>query len=172
MKDLIKQLLTFFLCFLFFMSQVHAQSSSYLGTQRFSSTRGAEYISGNQPGTVLMKVNLWGAVNRPGIHHIPVSSDLITLLSYAGGPNKEAILDEVLIKREVGKKRKLIKVNVEELIKSASHHHVELAPNDIIVIEKDEPLIDRDTLATVTMISVIMSSLLAAAYIDRSQRSR
>ena len=146
-----------------------AQSSSYLGVGNFQSNRGAEYTSGDQPGTVLMRVNLWGAVNRPGIHNIPVKSDLMQLISYAGGPISEALLDEVTIKREVGNTRKLINVNVEELIHGVSHHQVELAPNDIIVIPKDEPLIDKDTLAVVTMLSVIMSTILAASLVDRAQ---
>jgi len=168
MKNIIKRIIILPLCTLFFTSQVQAQTS-YLGTEKFKSVSGAEYTSGNQPGTVLMKVNLWGAVHRPGIHHIPIKSDLMSLVSYAGGPTRDALLDEVIIKRDIGKTRKLIKVDVEELIKGVSHHHIELAPNDIIVIENDEPLIDQDTLAVVAMISVIMSTILAAAYIDRAQ---
>ena len=146
-----------------------AQSSSYLGVQKLNQERGAEFISGNLPGTVMMRVNLWGAVNRPGIHNIPVKTDLMTLISYAGGPKDDALLDEVIIKREIGQTRKLIEVDVDELIQGVSHHHVELAPNDIVVIPNDEPLIDKDTLAVVTMISVIMSTVLAAAFIDRAQ---
>lgn len=117
-----------------------------------------------------MRVNLWGAVNRPGIHHIPVKTDLMSLLSYAGGPTSKAMLEEVTIKREVGNTRKLITIDVEELIQGVSHHHVELAPNDVVVIQHNEPLIDKDTLSVVTMISVIMSTILTAAFIDRAQR--
>ncbi len=169
MKNQIRRLLSIGISIFLVSAQAFAQSSSYLGIQKFSQARGAEYVSGNQPGTVLMKVNLWGAVNRPGIHHIPVKTDLMSLVSYAGGPKNDALLDDVTIKREIGNTRKLIKVDVEELIQGVSHHHVELAPNDIIVIPQDEPLVDKDTLAVVTMISVIMSTILAAAFIDRAQ---
>ena len=31
--------------------------------------RGSEFTSGAQTGSVLMRVNLWGAVGKPGIHH-------------------------------------------------------------------------------------------------------
>ncbi len=169
MKNCLRRIFVFSICLLFLRGQVFAQSSSYLGVQKFDQARGAEYVSGSQPGTVLMRVNLWGAVNKPGIHHIPVKTDLMALMSYAGGPAHDAILDEVTIKRESGNTRKLIKVDVEELIHGVSHHNVELAPNDIVVIPKDEPLIDKDTLAVVTMISVIMSTILAAAFIDKAQ---
>lgn len=169
MKHLVRRIVSLGLSIFLVSGQVFAQSSSYLGVQKFDQSRGAEYVSGNQPGTVLMRVNLWGAVNRPGIHHIPIKTDLMSLVSYAGGPKNDALLDEVTIKREVGNTRKLIKVDVEELIQGVSHHHVELAPNDIVVIPQDEPLVDKDTLAVVTMISVIMSTILAAAFIDRAQ---
>src|SRR5207244_1830868 len=61
--------------------------------------RGNEFVSGDTPGAVLMKVNLWGAVNRPGIHYVPLRTDLVTLLSYAGGPMPNAEMDQMLIKR-------------------------------------------------------------------------
>ena len=116
-----------------------------------------------------MKVNLWGAVNRPGIHHVPVRTDLMSLVSYAGGPTNLAMLDRVTIKRQVGNSRKLIKVDVEELIKGVSHHQVELAANDIIVIPADEALISQDTIALVTVISLVFTTILAGVYIDRAQ---
>ena len=121
MKHLIRRIVSLGLSLFLVSGQVYAQSSSYLGIQKFNQSRGAEYVSGNQPGTVLMRVNLWGAVNRPGIHHIPIKTDLMSLVSYAGGPKNDALLDEVTIKREVGNTRKLIKVDVEELIQGVSH---------------------------------------------------
>lgn len=167
MHKTLKRTLCSLIASLLFSAQLHAQTRrDYLGL-RHDSKQGAEFVSGAQPGTVLMKVNLWGAVNRPGIHHVPVRTDLMSLVSYAGGPTGKAILDEVTIKREVNNKRKLIKVDVEELIKGVSHHHVELAPNDIVVIPAQEPLISSDTLAIVGLVSIIMSTVLAAVYIDR-----
>lgn len=170
MKKIINRIFSTLICSFLISAQAAAQNS-YLGIPKFDKVSGAEYVSGNQPGTVLMKVNLWGAVNRPGIHHIPVKTDLMSLVSYAGGPTGKAILDEVTIKREVGNKRKLIRVDVEELIQGVSHHHVELAPNDIVVIPSDEPLISQDTLAIVGLVSIIMSTVLAAVYIDRAQNN-
>lgn len=146
----------------------HGQTRNYLGLQMPQKQMGAEFMSGNRPGTVLMKVNLWGAVNRPGIHHVPVRTDLMSLLSYAGGPANNALLGEVTIKREIGTSRKLIKVDVEELIKGVSHHQVELAANDIVVIPASEPLVSQDTLALMGAISLIASTILAAVYIDRA----
>lgn len=152
-------------------SQVHAQSSSYLGVGKYNDNlSGTEYTSGNQPGTVLMRVNLWGAVLRPGIHNVPIKTDLMTLISYAGGPSDRALLDDVIIKREVGNSRKVLEVDVEELISGTSHHQVELAPNDIIVIPKDQPLLGGDSIAILTILTFILSSIVAVSTIDRNNK--
>lgn len=149
--------------------QALAQADSYFKLGNFGTTRGAEYTSGDQPGTVLMRVNLWGAINRPGIHHIPTKTDLLSLISYGGGPLNGALLDEVTIKREIGNTHKLIRVDVEELVKGASHHNVALAPNDVIVIPQDEPFFDKDTITFITLISVTLSAVLTAVLIrDRN----
>ena len=79
MGQFIKKVVSIGLSFFLVSAQAYGQSSSYLGIQKFNQSRGAEYVSGNQPGTVLMRVNLWGAVNRPGIHHIPIKTDLMSL---------------------------------------------------------------------------------------------
>jgi NADH:ubiquinone oxidoreductase subunit F (NADH-binding) len=167
MNHILKRTLACLISSLFISAQASAQNTSYLGLENLAKSGGAEFISGNQPGTVLMKVNLWGAVNRPGIHHVPIRTDLMSLMSYAGGPTGKAILDKVTIKRETENTRKLIKVDVEELIQGESHYNVELAPNDIIVIPTDEPLISSDTLAVVSLVSLVMSTILAAVYIER-----
>ncbi len=170
MKNLSKRILCSMLVTFFFKAQVLAQGTSYLGLQSFNKFNGAEYISGNQPGTVMMKVNLWGAVHRPGIHHIPAKSDIMSLVSYAGGPNSHAILEEVTIKREMGQSRKLIRVDLKELLKGESHYNVELAPNDIIVIPAKQPLVSRDTMAILGIISIVITSALAVSIIDRNGR--
>ncbi len=163
------RIIALFSCFHFFGLQAKAQSNSYFQLGNLGTDRGAEYTSGKQPGTILMKVNLWGAINRPGIHHIPVNSDLLSLISYGGGPATGALLDEVTIKREFGNSHKIIKVDVEELVKGSSHHNVVLSPNDVIVIPQDEPFFDRDTLTFISVISLTLTSILTAIYIrDRN----
>ena len=87
-------------------------------------------------------------------------------MSYAGGPTDRAILDEVTIKRRTSQAQKLIKVDLEELVQGASHHNVELAPDDVIIVPADKPLISNDTLAVVGVASIILSTILTAVIID------
>lgn len=135
---------------------------------------GSEYISGSKPGVVLMKVNLWGAVIKPGIHHIPAKTDLISLFSYAGGPLSSAELDSVLIKRvAAGGTEKKISVNVDEILHGSSMQNLMLEPNDIIVVPAHKPVISSDTSLLVSIIATLATlSLTTYILIDRAQGNR
>jgi hypothetical protein len=135
---------------------------------RFSG--GSEYLSGQEPGTVMMKVNLWGAVKKPGIHHIPVKTDLISLMSYAGGPNDNALIDTITIKRHQGAKETKLKVDLARLIHGDGTHDLTLQPNDIVVVPAKEPWISQDTFTLAIFASTIASILLSAVLIDQNTK--
>ena len=126
------------------------------GPDRFTG-RGSEYVSGAQTGSVLMRVNLWGAVGKPGIHHVPAKTNLINLLSYAGGPQATAELDRVIIKRNTGAAQKKILVNVQDIIEGASIPQIPLEPNDIVVVPAEEAYVSSNT---VVLVGVIALSLI------------
>ena len=44
----------------------------------------------DESGTILMNVNVWGHVNRPGRHMVFDGIDIATLLSVVGGPKQGA----------------------------------------------------------------------------------
>lgn len=126
-----------------------------------TSGRGSEYVAGDYPGAVLMSVNLWGSVQRPGIYHVPVKTDLLTLLSYAGGPSSKAILDDVRIKRRTGPKQKLLEVDVDDLLSSTELPSPTLEANDIIHIPETEPAVGDNTMRTIAFISGILGIVTA-----------
>lgn len=95
---------------------------------------GNEFVSGDYPGVHLMRINLWGAVGKSGIHFVPPQTDLITLLSYAGGPSDSARLSDVFIKRWQGGKEILISVNMEDLIHATGKESPVLEANDVVVV--------------------------------------
>ena len=137
------------------------QSEAY---SRYAS--GNEYISGQEPGVVMMKVNLWGAVRRPGIHHIPVKTNLIELMSFAGGPNENAILDEVIIKRNSGAEQKKIAVDLAEVIHTHRTYDLLLKPDDIIVVPGAKPWVSQNMFMTAMIISVVASTALSIHLIN------
>ena len=51
--------------------------------------RGAQYFLG-AADELLMRVNIWGFVRKPGQYMVPTDTDLICLMSFAGGPAEQA----------------------------------------------------------------------------------
>jgi len=102
------------------------------GQQMQFSDRPAQSIMGGRD-ILLINVNLWGHVQRPGIYSIPSTYGLIDLISSAGGPMTSARLSEVRIIRSTNKQ--VISVNVEQFIKTGDNSLLPvLHPGDTIVV--------------------------------------
>lgn len=129
-------------------------------------TVGNEYISGQEAGVVMMRVNLWGAVRRPGIHHIPVKTSLIELMSYAGGPSDSAILDSITIKRSMGQEQKKISINLSEVIHDQKQYDLILKPDDIIVVPAAKPWVSQNMFTVAMMLSILASTVLSVQLIS------
>ena len=99
--------------------------------------RGAQYFLGTGD-ELLIKVNIWGFVNRPGQYMVPSDTDLISLISYAGGPVKGAKLSNVKIvhkKSENKVQDNIIKVNVKKYLKKGDDSLIpQLKPDDTVII--------------------------------------
>jgi hypothetical protein len=131
--------------------------------------KGSEFVSGDYPGALLMKVNLWGAVNKSGIHYIPTQTDLVTLLSYAGGPTDRADLDSVSIKRYVDGKETIVKVDADKLLTNAGGVNPQLEANDIVVVPSKKPLITTDTAILIGAAGTIATVLLSAILVSQGR---
>jgi protein involved in polysaccharide export with SLBB domain len=95
------------------------------------SDRPAQYILGGGD-ILLVNVNLWGHVQRPGIYSIPSSYSLIDLMSSAGGPLHTARLSDIRIVR---KNQEIIQVNVEKFLKTGNPELLPiLQPGDTIIV--------------------------------------
>ena len=93
--------------------------------------RPAQYILGSGD-ILLVSVNLWGHVQRPGIYSIPSSYTLIDLISSAGGPLKTARLNDV---RVVRKNTDVVKVDIDRFLKTGDISILPiLQPGDTIIV--------------------------------------
>lgn len=91
----------------------------------------AQYILGDKD-VLLITVNLWGHVQKPGIYSIPSNFTLIELMSSAGGPLKTARLNDIRIIR---KNQEVITVDVEAFIKNGNADLIpQLEPGDTIIV--------------------------------------
>ncbi|HMD13460.1 MAG TPA: hypothetical protein VKI62_02430 [Bacteroidota bacterium] len=92
-----------------------------------------------KPFEVTMTVNLWGEMPQQGVYVVSTTTDIIQLLSYAGGPHDRSNLEDVLVYRASGKKdgkgRTLKNVNVREILEGKSEPFP-LAPGDMIVVKR------------------------------------
>ena len=88
-------------------------------------------------GTILMNVNVWGHVNRPGRHMVFDGIDIATLLSVVGGPKSGAKLNKVKIFREVPDKNEKLAytINIAKFLKTGDRSEfIKIMPNDTFII--------------------------------------
>jgi len=135
------------------------------------SASAASYYYVSKPGELTMQVNIWGFVHNPGRYEVPTSTDLVQLVSYAGGPIQDAKMDEVkvtrFLKRETGVSRGEFYVNLEDLT------HVEQAkltlyPGDTIFIDHTGWMTMRDFFSVVTSTAIITSAVAQVVIVARN----
>ena len=86
---------------------------------------------------LLMQVNVWGEVKNPGTFQVPDNTDLISLLSFAGGPTEGAKLSRVKLIRSFSPRKEVRIMNVEKYLKKGNHEEVPIIkPGDTIVVPK------------------------------------
>jgi hypothetical protein len=98
--------------------------------------RAAQYFLGNQD-QVLMAVNVWGFVYKPGQYMVPYETDLISLLSFAGGPREEARIKNIkLVRPGSGEaKAQVIEIDVKEYLERGTLSEIPvLRPGDTVVV--------------------------------------
>jgi len=148
-------------------------TSGYLLPDEISGAAGSEFKSGVKPGIVLMKVNLWGAVNKSGVHYIPTHTDLLTLLSYAGGPTASAETDEIVIRRRGRGREEVIEVDVDELIQNVGTKNPVLEANDIVIVPKSRPVVSDQSMRMLTVVLSVFSIVLTSLVIsDRLEEGK
>lgn len=117
---------------------------------------GAEYISGDLPKSVAMRVRVIGAVPLAGLHYIPKGTDLVTLISYAGGLAPTAA-GSIHIKRPVQGKFKLFELEFESLLNSDEMAVPELRQDDIVIVPFRKEAIGDNTVRVLGFIATLLS---------------
>ncbi len=126
---MVKQNIVFILVIWGLASFLHAQN---LGQQ----SSAAQYILGRED-QVLMAVNIWGFVAKPGQYMVPYDTDLISLLSYAGGPREEAKIKSIKLVRASTEDQegKVFDVDVKSFVKSGDASIIpQLRPGDTVIV--------------------------------------
>lgn len=103
--------------------------------QNPSIDRAAQYYLGSSD-ELLIPVNIWGFVQKPGQYMVPDNTDLVALLSFAGGPNENARLNEIKIIRNDPKRGNVVyKIDVKKYVETADQRLIPtLRPGDTIIV--------------------------------------
>ena len=147
-------------------SSVFAQEGVFTLKKQVTNTQ--EYFAGAYPGAVMMKVNLLGGVHKPGVYNVPVNTELNSVISYAGGPTKEAELDEILIRSKQGRSYKVKKVDLKQFFANPKETPYQLRPDDYVYVHQNEDVINNDIFRASMVVSAIVGALLSAVLIDRA----
>jgi hypothetical protein len=103
---------------------------------RYTSRRGAQYYLGSED-ELLVPVNIWGFVRSPGQYMVPNNTDLVSLLSYAGGPTEYAKISNIrIVRNDLKLGRQAFKINVKRYLETADERIIPiLKPGDTIVVK-------------------------------------
>jgi hypothetical protein len=97
----------------------------------FPSTMSSTYRLGKND-ELIMNINLWGHVLKPGAYEIPINYSLVELISHAGGPGQSANLDDVKIVR---KDNEIVRVNIKQYIQTGDFSNIpQLKPGDTVIV--------------------------------------
>ncbi len=97
----------------------------------------AYMYSGTITGAEQLKIYayIWGQVRKPGLYIVPDDTDLLTILSLAGGPNERAKLSQIKIIRPTAGKNKVFMVNLAKYMQTGDEKMIPvLKPGDTIVV--------------------------------------
>ena len=98
------------------------------------------YLERGTENKLMMRVNVWGAVANPGSQYVPDQTDLIGLLSAAGGPLENAKLSKVRLIRSFNGEKKNVVINVGKCLKKNEVDKIpEIKPGDTVIVPKKGP---------------------------------
>jgi len=95
------------------------------------------YIIDPETGRLSMVIRVWGEVKQPGVTMVPSDADLVSLLSYVGGPTDRAKLDKVRIIRFNQKdgEDRVVYADIEAFLETGDASFIPtIYPNDTIVV--------------------------------------
>jgi len=88
-------------------------------------------------GNIMMYVNIWGHVGKPGHHLVYEGIDLATLMSVVGGPKSGANMKKIRLYREIPEEDGTLvyDLNFEKFVSSGDRSEfIRIKPNDTIII--------------------------------------
>ncbi len=142
----------------------------------------SEYVFRSSLRDNLISVQILGAVARPGIYYIPPRTDLVKLLTLAGGPTVTADHDLIVRKSEtswsqmrvdgVEKDGLSYKVDVEKILKESQISNLTMHQQDVVYVPQKQAFISNDAFRTISVVSLLASIVLTGVLIEQKSKER
>ncbi len=142
-------------------AQDDVQIGSNLGNRTQSQGGLFDY---SDPAGFNIKVQLWGYVKYPGYYVIPAKSNLNDILSFAGGPLLDAMMDDIRIYRqsETGR-QELTTYNLDDLLwgdsLAAKIEFPKLYAGDVILVPGEPRYFVREDIQFFVSLSLAIATL-------------
>ncbi len=121
---------------------------------------GSVFVNSTKKNDVLIKTNVWGAVQFPGVHYIPLGTRFLEAISFAGGPVDSAETEDITLssKPTGGSTSSVVRqLSIRNALAQEKNNPV-LQPDDIIVVEENH---SRDKIALYITIGTFLVSAAA-----------
>lgn len=120
----------------------------------------------SDPSGINIKVQLWGYVKYPGYYVVPAKSTINDLLSFAGGPQEDAMMEDIRIFRGPEEsQKKLLKYNFNDLLWNDSLTtdivFPRLEASDIILVPGEPRYFVREDIQFYLSVTTALASLAA-----------
>ncbi|MFH2031649.1 MAG: SLBB domain-containing protein [Bacteroidota bacterium] len=144
---------------------LYAQVKDYeLGSANRQRQSQGAYYDYSEPQSLNIKVSVWGFVRYPGRYVIPISTTTSDLLSYAGGPTDDAVLEDLrLYSVKSDGSEEMVKFSYNDLLwentlTSSKERAPNLSAGDILIVPGDPRLYFKDWYSlTLSTISTLLS---------------
>jgi hypothetical protein len=164
----------FFILLIIFAIPVYSQVDQQIGrTSNLYNRYYGNYYDYSDPATINIKVSVWGYVSSPGKYIVPIYTTVPDLISYAGGPEDQANLDDIRIYRiDQNGKEELIQLNYTDLLHEdeLSKHNINpnIKASDILIIPGSPKYYFRDYLSiSLSIFSALVSLTILILNITR-----
>ncbi|PID28621.1 MAG: hypothetical protein CR982_04230 [Candidatus Cloacimonadota bacterium] len=126
------------------------------------------YIIGEND-EIMIKINIWGEVKRTGMFTVPSDTDLVSMISFVGGPMENANLGSIKIVRTVVEEGEeaIIFVNMEDFLQTGNYDLLpDLRPGDTIIVPGNVMSYFSDFINIVAKLALIVNIYYTVSRID------
>ncbi|MCZ7616518.1 MAG: hypothetical protein M5T52_23905, partial [Ignavibacteriaceae bacterium] len=152
--------------FFSFSMLLKAQDDVQIGSNlnNYRQTQGALFDY-SDPSGINIKVQLWGYVKFPGYYIIPSYSNINDLISFAGGPLEDALMEDVRIFRKTDEKSELLKFNFNDLLWEdtllTEISFPKLTAGDVVIVPGEPRYFLRQDVSFYLSITTALASIVA-----------